>query len=360
MLDVCSNNPAFTVMSLTASLNRVPYIPGYIGTLGLFRPERLSTTTTFIEVRGTRLALVPELPRGSPATPDVDDRRGAVPMRVPHFPTRAAIYADSVQNVRAFGTEDQLQGVQEIVDEREASMGRRLDLTLEYLRLGAVKGTVITAVNRVTGAAELQYDLFNLFGVQPQPLIEWPIIGAGAAAQDEAAWAGQLTGLCNNLGRAMADEVSGGAFQSIFGVCGSVFFDAFSMHPERRAAFIALDSRPIVDAILGTRISFRDVTIVEYRGKVGNVEFVEPDMGYFFPRGAPDMFVEAYAPADYLETVNTVALPRYSKMEVMDFDKGVELEAQMNVLPLCTTPRALFRARAVPYVPLALATAGKK
>jgi hypothetical protein len=237
-----------------------------------------------------------------------------------------------------------------------AAVSRDCEVTDAYLMYGELE----PAVNRVTGAAEPQYDLFNLFGVQPQPLMEWPIIGAGAAAQDEAAWAGQLTGLCNTLGRAMADEVSGGAFLSIFGVCGSVFFDAFSMHPERRAAFIALDSRPIVDAILGTRISFRDVTIVEYRGKVGNVEFVEPDMAYFFPRGAVDMFVEAYAPADYLETVNTVALPRYSKMEVMDFDKGVELEAQMNVLPLCTTPRALFRARAVPYVPLALATAGKK
>jgi hypothetical protein len=51
-----------------------------------------------------------------------------------------------------------------------------------------------------------------------------------------------------------------------------------------------------------------------------------------------------------METVNTVALPRYSKMEAMDFDKGVQLEAQMNVLPLCSAPRALFTARVTPYV----------
>jgi hypothetical protein len=51
-----------------------------------------------------------------------------------------------------------------------------------------------------------------------------------------------------------------------------------------------------------------------------------------------------------METVNTVALPRYAKMEAMDFDKGVQLETQMNVLPLCSAPRALFTARVTPYV----------
>ena len=357
MLEFFANNPAFTMTSLTLSLNKVPFQPGLIGAMGLFRDERLSTTTAFIEVQGTRLALVPELPRGAPATPEVQDRRGAIPFRVPHFPTRASVYADQVQNVRAFGTEDQLQGVQQVIDDKEAGMSRRLDLTLEHLRLGAVKGTVITAVNRITGAAEMQYDLFDLFHVEPQPELEWPIVGAGAIGQDEAGWAGQLTGLVNALGRAMADEVSGGMFQTVWGIAGSVFFDAFAMHPERRGAYLALDARPLTDPILGTILDFRGARIVEYRGRIGGVPFVEPDVCYFFPRGAPDLFVEAYAPADYMETVNTIALPRYSKMEAMDFDKGVELEAQMNVLPLCTTPRALFRARATPYQPFSGASA---
>jgi hypothetical protein len=256
-----------------------------------------------------------------------------------------------VQNIRAFGSEDQLEAVQEKVNEREASMSLKLDVTLEYLRLGAVKGVIITSADRVTGAPLMQLDLFDSFHVAAQPVMDWPIIGAGAAGQEQAAWAAQLTGLCNALGRAMADEVSGGMYQRIQGICGSVFFDAFAQHPERRAAFIALDSRPITDPILGSTISFRDVTIQEYRGQVGAVRFVEPDLCHFFPVGAPDLFVEAYAPADYMETVNTIALPRYSKMEAMDFDKGVELEAQMNVLPLCTTPRALFTARAVAWEP---------
>lgn len=350
MLDIFANNAAFTVTSLTLALLRQPYVPGAIGRLGLFRPQRLTTTTTMVEVRGSRLALIPELPRGAPPTPNVEDRRFVIPFRVPHFPTRDTIFADAVQNVRAFGTEDTLEAIQTVINEREASMSLKLDVTLEYLRLGAVKGTIITAVDRVTGAPEIVLDLFNAFQVQPQPVLDWPIVGAGRLGQENAAWDGQLTNLINDLGRKMADELPGGMLTSIHGVCGSAFFDAFTQHPERRAAFIAIENAPLLRPMLGTQTQFREVTIEEYRGRIGAVEFVAPDMCHFFPVGVPDLFVEAYAPADYMETVNTVALPRYSKMEEMDFDKGVQLEAQMNVLPLCSSPRALFSARATPYV----------
>jgi len=74
---------------------------------------------------------------------------------------------------------------------------------------------------------------------------------------------------------------------------------------------------------------------------VGNVPFIAPDEAQFFPTGAPECFIEAYAPAPYLETVNTLALPRYAKQETMDFDKRVMIEAQQNWLPLCTRPGVL-------------------
>jgi hypothetical protein len=65
------------------------------------------------------------------------------------------------------------------------------------------------------------------------------------------------------------------------------------------------------------------------------------------------LFVEAYAPADYNETVNTLALARYTKTEALEFNKGWAMESQMNVLPLCTMPRALFSVRATPYTRMA-------
>jgi hypothetical protein len=338
------SNAIFSVWSLTASINNVPFTPGGIGRLGLFSPRNLSTTVTMIEVRGSRLALVPERPRGAPPTPDVAERNALVPVGIPHFPVRSTVYADEVQNVRAFGSDNQLEGVQSVVDEREASLGRRLDLTQEYLRLGAVKGIVVTEADRESGVPMTQYSLYDMFHVPPNPVIDWPIIGAGTYGE-AAFWTGQLTGLYNSLGRDMADNISGGGYQRIHGIAGPVAFDAIAMHPELRAPFYGVQPAQLNQNQLGTTLSYRGVTVEEYRGQVGNIRFVQPDEIHFFPVGVPDLFLECYAPADYMETVNTIALPRYSKMREKDFNKGVELEAQMNVLPLCTAPRTLFTVK---------------
>jgi hypothetical protein len=358
MLEVF-NNPAFTVWSLTLSLTNRPFVPGLIGSLGLFEPRFLATTMTLVEVRGHRLALVPERPRGAPPPPDVQDRRALVPVGIPHFPIRTSIFADEVQNVRAFGTDNQLEAVQTVVDEREGQLGQRLDLTQEYLRLGAVKGLIVTEADRETGAPMTVVNLHNMFHVDEQPVIEWPIIGAGGGGE-ASFWTGQLTGLIMALGREMANSISGGLYQRIHGIAGSVAYDAFAMHPEARAPFLATDNAPLTRGMLApagaNRLSFRDITIDEYRGQVGNIRFVEPDEIHFFPVGVPGLFLEIYSPADYMETVNTIALTRYSKMRAMDWDKGVEVESQMNVLPICTAPRALFTVKVTPS-PLATGAA---
>src|SRR5262245_10249599 len=343
MLDIF-NNPAFQVWSLSLALNQRRYVPGLVGRLGLFTTRPLATTMTLVETRGHRLALVPERPRGSPPPPDVHDTRAVTSFAIPHFPIRTTVMADSVQNIRAFGTESQLEAVQTVVDQHEAQLGERLDLTIEYLRLGAVKGIIVTQADRETGAPMTVVSLFDRFQLTPQPVIEWPIIGAGAGGSSSF-WSAQLTGLVNSLGRLMANNISGGMYQQIYGIAGSVAYDAFALHPENRAPFLATYNAPLRRDFLDTRINFRGVTIEEYRGAVGNIKFVEDDEIHFFPVGVPGLFLEFYAPADYMDAVNRMALPRYSKMQPLDWDKGVEIEAQMNVLPICTAPRCLFTVK---------------
>lgn len=357
MPDGISFVPGFTNDRLTLALLKVPELPGRIGRLNLFRPEPLTTTRARIEVAGQRLALVPELPRGAPPTPDVRDRRGLIEVPIPHFPIRDTLLADSIQDVRAFGTNEPESFPAEI-QRRIDHMGRRLDLTLEWLRLGAVRGKVITAVDRITGAPVIVRDLFRFFNVAPQPVLEWPIIGAGAIGQEAAAWAGELTEMVNILGRQMAQAMPTGDTVpfTIHGIAGATFFDAFTAHPERRAAYFAIDNGPLVNPERGRQVTFRDVTIEEYRaGPLPNgVQFIEPDVCHFFPVGTlPDLYVELYAPCDYIDAVNTKALPRYMKRQRLDFGKGEAIEASMNVMPLCTSPRVLFTAKAVEWAPIA-------
>ena len=222
---------------------------------------------------------------------------------------------------------------------------------MEFIRLGAVKGKIVLAVDRNTGAplAGQEIDLFEHFGVGPQAVRDWPIIGAGEDGE-RTAWESQLTGLINDLGRDMADELPAGMMTSgIWGWCGKTFFDAVSMHPERRAAYIGFPAPETTAPVRGNVVQFRDIMIEEYRGRVGTTPFVADNMAYFVPLAIPDLFVEVYSPADYADTVNTEGLARYLRQEPMEFNKGMFLEGQMNVLPICTIPRALFSARVTPY-----------
>jgi hypothetical protein len=346
----------FTWQTLTVAINKTAYRPGQVGRQGLFALTPQATTTANIEIKGDRLALIPDMPRGAPPTPDVQDRRALVDFKVPHFPIRDTIYADSIQDQRGYGVIG-LENFPAAVQSRIDSLSYRLDATLEYLRLGACKGVITTAIDRTTGAplAGRQISLYEAFGVAPNPVRDWPVVGAGADGE-RAAWESQLTELINSLGRDMADQLPGGMMVGgIWGFAGAQFFDAVSMHPERRAAYIGFPAPETTAPVRGNVIQFRDIMIEEYRGQVGATPFVERDMCYFVPIGIPDLFVEVYAPADYVDTVNTEGLARYLRQELMDFDKGMALEAQMNVLPLCTMPRSLFSAKVTPYDAIAAA-----
>jgi len=310
-----------------------------------------------IEVKNNRLALIPSAQRGTPPAVNVEDLRQLVPFIIPHFPLSDTIMADEVQGVRAFGTEDQLEAVQTKVDEHLASMGRKHDITLEYLRLGGVKGIVVTRVDPNTGAPLVSIDLFAAFGVARQPVQDWAIgmPGGGWGTGDEAtgvSYAGILTQYILDLMRSMANEAGAMPIGGIHGICGSDFFDAFVKHPEVRQTYLAQpEAARLRDPLWMRQVNFRELVLEEYRGRIGATVFVQPNECHFFPVGVPELFLEAYAPADYIETVNTIALPRYAKQEVMPFQKGVMLETQQNVLPICTIPRLLFTAQVVEHVP---------
>jgi major capsid protein E len=366
MLDIFSSNPAFSVTSLTMALMKMPFQAGRIGELGLYSERRLSTISTTIEVKSGRLAFVPSTARGSPPAQNVEDRRELIPFLIPHFPLGDTLMADEIQGVRAFGTEDTLEAMTQKVDEKLTSMGRKHDVTLEYLRLGGVKGVVVTRTDRVTGLPQVIIDLRQAFGMPPKPLppvapqtyfydLDWPIVMPPGLTGDQIITAqnmGSLTDLIMVLVRLMADRLGAMGFSRVHGVCGRNFFDAFVKHPELRATYINQPAaNTLRDPLWMRQVTFREVTIEEYRGQVGPTRFVDDDYCHFFPVGVPDLFVEAYAPADYIETVNTIALPRYAKQEVIPFGKGIMFETQQNVLPLCSLPDTLLTVRATPYVP---------
>jgi Phage major capsid protein E len=143
-LDIFSGS-AFSMVALTDAINKMPYVPGRIGQLGLFREQGVSTTSVMIEEREGSLTLVETTSRGAPAVQHVANKRKARSLTVPHVALEDTILADEVQNVRAFGSENMLEGVQAVVNQRLSEMATKMDATLEHLRVGAIKGQILDA-----------------------------------------------------------------------------------------------------------------------------------------------------------------------------------------------------------------------
>lgn len=144
MLDIFSND-AFSVTSLTDAINKMPYLPGQAGQLGLFKESGVSTTSVMIEEKEGSLELIPTSPRGAPAAQNRHNKRKARSLLATHLTLEDTILADEVQGVREFGSETAVQNVQTVVNDRLGDMAAKHDLTLENLRLGAIKGEVIDA-----------------------------------------------------------------------------------------------------------------------------------------------------------------------------------------------------------------------
>jgi copper chaperone CopZ len=312
--------------ALTAVINELPATPAAITKLGLFQEEGVDSTIILIAKQGSKLTLVPNVPRGAPAQPKSLTPRNARPFMTGHLPQRSTVMADSLQNVKVLGNDDPNAGVSQKVSALQATHRRDNDLTLEYQRLGAIKGQILDADGSVI------YDLFEEFGVS-QVVVSLVLGTATTKVRNKVV----------AIKRAIEAELGGLSYTQIIVFCGSDFFDTLVSHPDVEKAYERYQEGTTLRDDLRKGFTFGGVTFVEYSLNIGAGPAIEAGVGYAVPLGVPDLFITRFAPADYIETVNTIGLPYYSKAQVMDFNKGIELESQCNPLNLCTRPRAIVK-----------------
>jgi len=158
------NNDAFSVQSLTKALNDMPHQPTRLGELGYFSVEGITSTMVSIEKQGTSLSLVPAGERGGVAKPGAKEKRTLIPFKCVHLPQTGGVNADEVQNLRAFGSETELESVQNVVNKELRRIRRNTDATLEYQRMGAGEGSD----SGCRWLPTVLLDLYTTFGVAQQ------------------------------------------------------------------------------------------------------------------------------------------------------------------------------------------------
>lgn len=337
-LDIFRADP-FSVVSLTDAINKVKFVPGHIGRLGLFNTSSVTTLTVAIEEKNGILTLVSPTPRGGPGQTTDKAKRTLRNLTIPHFQIDDAVMADEVQGIRAFGTESEVETVMGKVAGRMMEHQDSFAATEEFHRVGAIKGIV-------TYADGTELNLFDEFGVTQETEIDFDLDNANPTG-------GVLRKKCAGIYRQMAGILDGVPFSGVRAICGDAFFDDLIAHPEVRASYLQQQEaselrRGYVDdgssGVFGT-FSFGNILWENYRGAVGSTSFVNTDKCHLFPTGAPGLFRTVYGPADYMETVNTLGKRLYMKFVLMLNDKGVNLEVQSNALQYCTRPKVLIQGK---------------
>lgn len=316
------NDDAFSVVSLTKAIEDTPFVPGRVGQLGIFSEEGVSTTSISIEKVGSTVSLVPAASRGSSGRPMGNDKRQMIPFTATHLPQRASILADEVQNLRAFGSETEVETAQRLMNRKLAKMRRDLDTTIEYQRIGAIKGSILDS----DGATEL-LNLHTAFGtsVTSHSLV---LGTAGTLVRNKVIEAR----------RKMEAALGGLTYSGARVLCSASFFDALVGHSKVEAAFDRYMNGEFLREDQRGGFYFAGVFWEEYRGQVGATKFIADGEAWMVPEGVPDLFVTNYAPADYMDTVNTLGHAYYAKQEPKDFGKGIDVETQSNPIHICTRP----------------------
>jgi hypothetical protein len=326
MLDVFKGD-AFSLHELTKAVNLLSYQPTRLQRLGWFTEEPLTQTTALIELQGDKLALVPTQPRGAPGVVKGLERRVVRSFQTVHLPQTFSLMADEVMGLRAFGSKTETETAMDRLMRKAAVARRDLDLTIEHQRIGAVKGIVMDA----DGTTPL-LNLFTEFGVTQEVYDMQLDVDATKVHQKHI-----------GLKRLVEDKLGGTVSSGIRILASQEYMDALTGHPAVRDAWRLYQESAKLreDYRAGFEVS-PGVIVEEYRGQVGSTRFIPANKAYAVPEGVPDLFVTHYAPANYVETVNTDGLPFYMKTKMLDYDKGIEGEIQSNPLHICTRPNAII------------------
>lgn len=319
----------FNVTELSAAISNLPTRIGNPSDAELFRNIPGTTNVFSMEFYEESGILVPTTEWGGVAPKNSSGKRTAKSWTIPHMPLEDVVKAADVIGVRAFGSTaaETVQG--KVLDKLQA-MKNKIDATLAYRRSKAKQGIIVDA----DGSTILNY--FTEFGIAEQVVyFDLSTVTTNIAAK------------CQDVIDQIEDGLGQEVYSSIEVEVDRAFYDALTAHKNVREVFLGWSA---AESKLGrsntSGFEFGGLKFIVNRQKVGATPLVAASTGHAYPRGTQDVFLNGLAPADFNETVNTLALPYYAKQAGKQFDRGFDLHVQSNQLPIVAKPKALVKVSA--------------
>jgi hypothetical protein len=328
-------------------VNDMPFLTGQVSRMNLFSFKGAFTNTVAIDRTDYTPGLIPASPwccdakvtQGSPT-------RNLFPVEIPHAHIEDVIWACDLSGVRGqtLGLEVDYTTVAAERAKTLMRMRMNIDTTMEFRKLGALKGQVLDA-----NGTNVLLDVYKLFGTTQQTQ-DIPLGTAGA----------DIVGAFREATR---KSITGARSFRPIGwrvLAGKNFFDKLVSHPSLVDMYkrcCDTQARVLGDA---SNFSFEflpGISVMEYWADPinGDVDFIGPDEAIMFPIVGPgvEMYEMLAAPPATLNFVNTKAAQEYYFWEKLICERdendaeGLRILGEFNLLPIVKHPAAIIRLNLV-------------
>lgn len=349
------NNDAFRMVTMTAAVNKTPYRPDFLGSLGIFTPMPIRTIDAAVAMtdHGT-IEVVQTSPRGAPPYEQKIQPQNIRSFRTPRVAIGDTIYAHELQGIIARSV---MAGgdVNVLMADLQTEFAYRLDgpvglrskqeATKERMRLGAISGIVLDKDGSTL------YNWPTAFGVSLPAEIAFDLSAASPAV-------GVLTTLIRVTERSILRASGAGQSSNVrlIALCGDTFFDNLVKHADVLPAWNVFQANAATRISLGATAEIRAFTTfnyggidwINYRGTDDNTTIaIDTNKCKFIPVGIPGLFQEVLAPAETFDYINSPGLPIYVMvMPDRDRNQFVRVETYSYPMYIATRPDLLFSGRA--------------
>lgn len=336
-MDIFSSD-AFSLQAMTAAVEKMPFVPGYLGSLSIFGSEGVATDTVSIERKDMILTPIPTSQRGTEPPSRTTEKAKLRSFSIPRVAAFDQVFAREIASVRAFGTEGELQTAVQLIAQKQMKMSAEYEMTMELHRLGALQGILLD-----TDGATL-YNFFTEFDITQPAEIDFDLDAAAPVA-------GVLRNLVSNsvtrvIGRALGAAWNPGV--RIKALCGDTYYDQFVNHADVRTTYNNWQAAESLRASTAwEEFRFAGVDWINYKGSDDNSTVaVAATKVKFFITGVPGLFRRINGPGEDFQTVNTIGREIYSSLVRDDKrNQWVQPEIYSYPLHLCSRPEVLLRGR---------------
>ncbi len=340
-------NFPFSNIELTRSINVLPPLSTRLADAGMFPVDGLASALVEVDIENGVISALPITQDGKPSTVARRETPNAKIFKIPNVSHEDSMMAAEIRSMLAiFERTKKPATMASIMNKRLARLRLKHDLTLELMRVSALKGVLID------GAGTVIYNFFTAFGITPTVIS----LGLTDPTSDVLAKVGSVVGVMED---ALSDEVMTGVKVYV----DTLFFNALVSHPNVNKFWLNWDAaQKLANPLRGEsgqyrprNFEFGGILFEEYRWNVPmwggtSMRIIEANTGYAFPMGTIDSHVTYAAPPLDIRVLDGEPADEgdliHVTTEPLKHGAGLELKGQMNPLPMWRRPALLVKLTA--------------